>query len=88
MWFGCGLRTCDKLAKKTCPSFPWHCLLILFEDLKAETGESIRSAVGVMVSEMISTRTLQSPSQEQMAIAHYLLNATPGVGCSEVTVLK
>lgn len=44
----------------------------------------------MMVSEMISIRTLQSPSQEQMAEADDLLNATPGVGCeiSDVTALK
>ncbi|XP_076614835.1 putative flavin-containing monoamine oxidase A [Chaetodon auriga] len=46
--------------------------------------------LAMMVSEMISARTLQSPSQEQMAAAHDLFKATPGVGCegSDVTVWK
>lgn len=44
----------------------------------------------MMVSEMISTRTLQSPSKEQMAEADDLLNTTSGEGCesSDLTVFE
>lgn len=68
-------------------------MLILVEGWKKKEGGNRQKAdqqLVMMVSEMISTRTLQPPSQEQMAAAHDLLNGTPGVGCknSDVTVLK